>query len=475
VVVLKARQLGLSWEALGYGLQRLTLHPVAQILLFSRRDDEATDLLERLKQMHQRLPDWLQCGIEIDNDHELKFANGSRAMAFPCTAGDSYTASLVIVDEADLIPDLGRLMRQVKPTVDGGGQILVISRADKAQPESAFKKIYRAASSDSNSEWKAVFLPWNARPDRDQAWYNSKAEDSFARTGSYDELHEQYPATEAEALAPRELDKRFPPSWICQCYTPMRPIERFRAAPGDPAHKWPAIPGLTVFRLPIPGRRYCVGADPAEGNPTSDDSAAEFADLETGEEVAALSGHFEPATFAAHVAQVAAWFNHAVVLVERNNHGHAVLLWLRDNAPHLRLLTGQDLAIGWAQSSKSKAILYAAAAEDFRDGEAAIHDLQTFAQLCSIEGSTLKAPPGQNDDRAVAYVLALLARSKLLRVQVGHSPDFGVVQLTPAYGETQAGPFGVGVGPGGRRTGAIGGCEHPLDWGLLMKDQDLFR
>ena len=46
----------------------------------------------------------------VDNDHEWQLSNGSRVLAFPTTAGDSYTASLAIVDEADLVPDLGRLM-----------------------------------------------------------------------------------------------------------------------------------------------------------------------------------------------------------------------------------------------------------------------------------------------------------------------------------------------------------------------------
>src|SRR5262249_47211753 len=71
LVVLKARQLGLTWLALAFGLWHVLLHPVATVLLFSRRDDEATDLLARLKGMHQRLPPWLKAGrVVTDNDHE---------------------------------------------------------------------------------------------------------------------------------------------------------------------------------------------------------------------------------------------------------------------------------------------------------------------------------------------------------------------------------------------------------------------
>jgi hypothetical protein len=41
-----------------------------------------------------------------------------------------------------------------------------------------------------------------------------------------------------------------------------------------------------------------------------------------------------------------------------------------------------------------------------RNGEGAIHSMATFTQLASIEGATLAAPPGMNDDRATSYVLA---------------------------------------------------------------------
>jgi len=58
---------------------------------------------------------------EPDAARTWALANGSVARAFPTNAGDSYTATLAIVDEADLVPDLDRLMRSVKPTIDAGG------------------------------------------------------------------------------------------------------------------------------------------------------------------------------------------------------------------------------------------------------------------------------------------------------------------------------------------------------------------
>jgi hypothetical protein len=399
LVILKARQLGLTWLVLAFALWLLLFHPIATILLFSRRDGEAVDLLAmRLRGMYDRLPDWLKVrDFSKDNGHEWALANGSRALAFPTTAGDSYTATLAVVDEADLSPDLDRLMRAVKPTIDAGGRMILLSRSDKSKPQSPFKRIYTAARQGQN-EWSPVFLPWHARPDRDAAWYEAQRRDIQARTGAEDDLHEQYPATDAEALAPRSLDKRIAPAWLHQCYQEMKPLAQL-------PHGAPSIPGLEVFRLPQEGQKYVIGADPAEGNPTSDDSALTVLDRESGEEMAALAGKFQPAVLGAHIDAIGLWYNKADVMVERNNHGHAVLLWLRDNSG-LRRLWGMDKLTGWLSSTKGKTLLYDTCADAFRERETVLHSFATFTQLASIEGATLRAPEGEHDDRADSYALA---------------------------------------------------------------------
>lgn len=409
VIILKARQLGLTWLVLAFALWLMLFHPAATVLIFSRRDDEAVYLLgtERLKGMYNRLPDWQKVkAVEVDSGHEWRLSNGSVARAFPTSAGDSYTASLAIVDEADLVPDLGRLMNAVKPTIDGGGRMILLSRADNSRPESEFKAIYRAARNGQNT-WCSVFLPWHVRPDRDQDWYERQSRDSLANTGSLDDLHQQYPATEAEALSPRTLDKRISPEWILSIYREQKPIADQNA---------PAIPGLEIYTAPRALQQYVIGVDPAEGNPTSDDSALTVMDAQTGEEVAALAGKYQPSTIGAHADKIGQYYNQAPILVERNNHGHAVLLWLRDNSA-LRILVGRDGKQGWHSTSLGKALLYDAAADACRDKEVILHSFETYTQMSSIEGSTLLAPEGQRDDRADSFALANIGRQHALRQQ----------------------------------------------------------
>lgn len=402
-VILKARQIGLTWVCLAYVLWQIIFRPIAAVGLFSRRDTEALYLLggDRLRGMYRQLPDWMRTGHEtvIDSGHEWTLANGSAVRGFPTSAGDSYVSTLAIVDEADLAPDLNRMMRAIKPTIDNGGKLVLLSRSDKTAPQSEFKRIYQGAKKRENG-WQSVFLPWHVHPGRNAAWYERQKIDIQSRTGSLDDLHEQYPATDTEALAPRTLDKRISAEWIEACY-----IEEVGGLPDDA----PAIPGLVVYRAPQLGHRYVVGVDPAEGNPTSDDSALTVLDTLTGEECAVLSGKFQPSTIAAHAHSIGVYFNSAGVMVERNNHGHAVLLWLEANSL-LNRLPGHDTKPGWLSSALGKTMLYDKLADVFRDKETTLHSFATYTQIASIEGSTLRAPEGEHDDRADSYALANAGR-----------------------------------------------------------------
>ncbi|HEV3255417.1 MAG TPA: hypothetical protein VG013_00930 [Gemmataceae bacterium] len=413
VIILKARQLGMTWLALGYALWQMIFRPAATVLIFSRREEESTYLLgeERLRGMYRRLPAWLRVpSVEPDAAKTWTLSTGSVARAFPTNAGDSYTATLAIVDEADLVTDLDKLMRSVKPTIDHGGQMVLLSRPNKSKPESEFKKIYRAAKSRLNG-WRSIFLPWNARPDRNAAWYEAQKRDILCRTGSDDDLHEQYPASDVEALAPRTLDKRIAAHWLQQCYLEQAPLSLPPEAP--------SLPGLTVYAVPRFDRRYVIGADPAEGNPTSDDSALEILDIDTGEEVATLAGKLQPTALASYADQLGRWYWNAAIMCERNNHGHAVLAWLREHSA-LRCLYGHDRKPGWLSSTLGKAQLYDATADAFRNKEVILHHFPTFTQLASIDGSTLRAPEGESDDLADAFAMACVGMAQARR----HRDDY---------------------------------------------------
>jgi hypothetical protein len=429
-VILKARQLGISWLALSYALWQMMFRPIAAVSVFSRRETEAMYLMgsDRLRGIFEHLPLWMKTGMKstTDSAHEWILKNGSASRAFPTSAGDGYVSTLALVDEADLSPDLNALMRSVKPTIDNGGKMILFSRVNKSVPESEFKTIYRGASEGENG-WYPVFLPWTAHPGRNEEWYTRQRKDILSRTGSLDDLYEQYPATPEQALSTRTLDKRIPPLWIEACYEELKPIR----AKGSPS-----LQDLDIYFAPETGVRYVIGADPAEGNPNSDDSSLTVMQVDTGEEVASMAGKYEPAIFASYIKMVSIYYNYAPVLVERNNHGHSVIQWLEEHARRIRLLLGHDaethkkdrknknrrkkLKAGWLSSTLGKTILYTICTEHFRacasfdnpekQAIKVLHNKHTFDQLSSIEVATLSAPKGRHDDRADSYALAIAGK-----------------------------------------------------------------
>lgn len=403
ILVLKARQLGITWLALSYALWVLVFQAPASILLFSLKREEAEELLLRLKQMYSRLPRWLQAEtIERDSNRYFELSTGSRALAFSTKGGRSYTATLVIVDEADFVPELNQFMNAVKPTIDAGGKLLMISTSDKSRPVSTFKNLFRAAGTGVG-EYKSVFLPWFAAPARNKQWYESTRAEMFQQRGSDDDFFQEYPATAEEALAAEQMDRRIPWDWVAKCLD--NDVHVFEGE--DLPSGAPSIQQLTIYELPVVGRNYVIGVDTAEGNPSSDPSCATVLDAATWNEVAVIYGSIEPKVLAGYVSSVGEWYNTADCMAERNNHGHAFILAMQEIGA-LRMLPGHDARVGWHSNIKGKPLMYDCLADAVRDRETVIRSGDTAVEIASIQASNLQAPSKLHDDRADSYALAIV-------------------------------------------------------------------
>lgn len=412
LIILKPRQIGLTWCAASFVLWNAIFKPGSSTLITSIGDREAKKFLARIMGMIARLPGPVQVALACPtNEHEITLANGSTIESLPPGAGHSFAVGTVVIDEAAKMQTdkaLERVLESVQPIVDKGGRLVMLSTPEKSRPNSMFNRTFEGAVAGKNN-WTPLFLPWQCRPGRTQPWYDqelaSQTYNRGSREAALDYMHQEYPATAAEALAARTTDKRIPASWLCQCYQPLSSMPVPRDAQ--------AIPGLVVYRVPDtnpsrPKVRYVVAGDPAEGNPNSDDSACHVLRVDNGEEVASFAGKHEPALFAGYVDRLAAWYNQASIMIERNNHGHAVLLWLKEHSRQ-QVMAGHDDKPGWLSSEKGKSLLYATACDLFKNRETILHSLATHTQLTSIEGATQRAPQGQHDDRAMSFVMGLQA------------------------------------------------------------------
>ena len=89
----------MSWLTLTYALWMMLFHPAPNIMLMSKRDDESIELLTRLIQMYEYLPDWMKVRAVVQSSaHDFVLSNGSKAKAFPTSGGRSYTGTMVILN-----------------------------------------------------------------------------------------------------------------------------------------------------------------------------------------------------------------------------------------------------------------------------------------------------------------------------------------------------------------------------------------
>lgn len=418
VIILKARQLGISWICCAYVLWRALFQAGQNVLLFSQGETEAVEMLRRVVAMYERLPDDFKAvlpALTKSNTTLVEFANGSRVRSMPATprAGRSLTASVVVMDEAAHMMWGENLYTAAKPTMDGGGQLIMLSTANGVG--GLFHSIWVKAVSKIN-DFVAVFLPWSARPGRDDEWYAKKV----AEETDPAKIKQEYPANPTEAFLASGRT-RFNPDWTA--------AQAGNAEPGIEEKEWPAevkklgldARRLTLYRLPEKGRAYVIGADVAEGLEGGDYSTFPVLDRETREEVAQVHCSREPDEFAAVIDGVGRFYNNALASVERNNHGHAVLAALKA-LQYPAIAKGLDKRPGWLSNVKTKPHSIDILGAALRDGlilvrtQAALDEMRDYRVL---GGGKTGAPEGMHDDRVMAWAIALATIEMVKTAQPG--------------------------------------------------------
>jgi hypothetical protein len=434
VISLKARQVGMTTLCLAYFLYEMIFRPKSYILILSRGETEAKELLKKIKDMYAALPKWMRPQTTTDSLSEWRLKNGSVAMSLSSHKGDSFSATHVMIDEAALLYrskiSLKQVLLNLAPTVGLEGKLFLISKADKNRPISTFNSMYNAAFK-GKTEYAASFIPYDVVPGRTKKWYEQQRTLSLEMDGTLDYVYETYPKTPEEALSPKSINKRFLQVWIDRCYEEREPyIEITSEGPvgtKEAKKAWesmglerelPEIAGLRVYELPTHNDEgdpeiYVVTGDPAEGKSASDDSAMSVMKVRTQEQVAVLNEKIEPSVFAFYLDLMARFYNGASILYELNEHGRAVDLWLKDNSD-MQLLKGwaateKSRKEGWTQNSASKPLAYHHAAKQLKAGAVKFYDEPTKIQMGLIESGSNAAPKDMNDDLATAFVLSLAA------------------------------------------------------------------
>jgi hypothetical protein len=173
---------------------------------------------------------------------------------------------------------------------------------------------------------------------------------------------------------------------------------------------------LEIWLPPVKGKLYLVAVDPAGGGSEGDYSAAEVLEMETGLQCAEFAGHVGGLELAKLVTALAAEYNHAWLVVERNNHGSGVLA-LAEVACGYQRIYRQAGQAGWLTTSVSRPAMLgrldAALVEQPERfmSRRFLGECRSFTRLPN--GST-GARAGTHDDRVMAMAIGLAARAELL-------------------------------------------------------------
>lgn len=406
LIILKTRQVGLSWLLAAYAVWAMLFEPISTILVFSKGLREAIDLRKRVRDIYEKLPAFLKCkSIIIDRKTEFLLSNGSRCVVLPASAGDSYSATHIFFDEADHVEKFDELFNRASPAAEGGGRIFINSTSDKNLPNSMFKRLFKGATAGANG-YTPIFIPYTAHPDRDDAWYRNKRAELFEINGTHDEMEAKYPRTPKEALSGISLNKFFPIKWIDRAFDEVEPAYIITDGYEDRIpENAPAVPNLIVYEPPIPGAEYIIGIDGAEGGANSHDTAITVMDYHSMIEVAHLSGLIDATTTGVYAVELHHYYNAARIMPERNNHGHSIIAEILSAGVEVQ--TGLDGKHGWLTNTVGKTRMYNWAFKVFNQFAAVVRTEKTKIQLQDIERATLKAPPNTGDDCSDSYVIAI--------------------------------------------------------------------
>lgn len=342
-LILKARQLGITWLACGYGLWLMLYRPGTKIVAYSYTEEEAKKLAVRTWAMYQSIPEILRNHVEVLQPLRselpaewirVKHPDGriSTFQALPATKkhGHGETVTLGIMDEVARMDHAREIYTAINPATSRGGKLVMISTANgvsnKETGEGNF--FHHLYSTKKEKKLAFQFLPWNLEPSRDEEWY---AEEAMKLDDV--ERNQQYPLNETDAFMlsgmiffNREaLDfYRAEPPRIQMCgqfvATGRRKSQFMQLRDGV----------IEVYERPRLDGKYAIGVDTASGK-GDDYTVGTVIDLSSAAIVAVMRAKMEAPRAAVQLRALGSWFNQAKICVERQGgYGEALIIALRD-------------------------------------------------------------------------------------------------------------------------------------------------
>lgn len=474
IIILKARQMGLSTavEALIYWW--VTTHKNITAMIIGHEDASSKNLYTMFKRYYENCNPIFQPTRKYNTKNDLVFdvddvtKKKYKDMGLPhpglgsiiktstaqnTSAGRSDTVQIIHGSEVGEWTDGEELVASLMQTVPFRPNTMIFLESTAKGVGNYFYKEWKAAVK-GDSEFEPFFFPWWMHDEYELPGsvvdYTEEEKEivDLMKEAEYDDaacqrkilfrrmkernfisnpilLYQEYPSTAREAflasgrprfdikalsLMEKLSDKHEGESLQ---YTLQQEKDRTITPILDPGAP------LSIWELPDRIEEYVIGADVAEGVRGGDYSVADVIKKKNMKTVAKIRGHMDPDIFGHQLDKLGRFYNNALLGVEINNHGLAVVQRLRDLYYHnlYRREKGLDESfeestskLGWKTDMRTKPLMIDYLAEAIREGYVIDYDPvfveEAMSYVVDDNGKT-NAEEGSHDDTVIAKAIAL--------------------------------------------------------------------
>lgn len=406
-IALAPRQIGKSWIAGAFLLWFAMFKFEKTVLILSNKNENAMEMIHRVRFIYERLPHWLKPGLLDDgwNKHNVGFDNGSRiiSQATSENSGRGFAVSLLFLDEFAFVRDniAEEFWTSVSPTLATGGACIICSTPNG--DTNRFAQLWRGATTPLNAEtsegingFVPIEIKWNEPPGRDSTF----KEKEIAKIGETRWLQEY------ECRFISNLPTLFDPivtAMLTKTTDEIKPV----GVKND----------VTFYKMPDGNGTYLIGMDCATGT-SQDFTTIEVFEFPTMEQVAEFRSNTTSSVTAYHTLKTlirsferigsTVYFS-----VENNGVGEAIVALYEadDNPPDQAEFvseTGQNRK-GMTTTGKSKMKGCLTLKEMVERNSIHIKSRLLVAEMKQFvrKGASYSANAGSSDDLIMATVVAI--------------------------------------------------------------------
>ncbi len=425
-IVLKARQMGITtWVAGRFFLKTIT-QPGTLTVEVAHNREAAEQIFRIVHRFYELLPEGLRRGVlrtsrantrqilfpELDSEYRVESAadgNAGRGMTIQ---------NLHCSEIARWSGDAAETMASLSAALVPSGELVL-----ESTPNGAYGYFYDQWQRAEETGMVRHFFPWwmesvyTGHPVEEGDW--TVEERSLAKVnrlrpeqiGFRRQLQTKFRRIAAQEYA-ESADECFLASG--DCVFDLECIAR-RAREVHAPLEQRCNGQLWIWYPSQPGRKYLVGVDPAGGGTDGDYAAVQVVEQNTGLQCAELRGHLAPRELAKYCADLAREYNQASLVVERNNHGMAVLAYLSTIERYASIYEVRGQA-GWLTTAITRPAMIALLGDALSTGPQIFSSSRLLAECRTFvrqnDGRT-GAAAGVHDDCVMAMAIALQVRADI--------------------------------------------------------------